>query len=268
MYCIIGMYRKQHLACDIKTVREIVSIKKKPCWVVSLSQFSLKCISWAVCCQTLVSFLTETDFEALSGIVLRKILWLKILCHSFTLSMHPQPTSEELKLFGTEFHLATLLQSAIQMRDTEGICNPAWEWHGYRKNVYIRPCLSQWRIQRGFHGFHGTPLFEGLLSKILSANVLCTLYVQTGAAHLSFTVAIKHMYQEFDAREAYVHVYIETISEANERMKAKVCIAPSAAIGMVICYLHESTYFPRLMWITSCFAASSPLNSSASQLNK
>ena len=37
------------------------------------------------------------------------------------LSMHPQPTSEELKLFGTEFHLATLLQSAIQMRDTEGI---------------------------------------------------------------------------------------------------------------------------------------------------
>ena len=110
--------------------------------------------------------------------------------------------------------------------------------------MYIRPCLSQWRIQRGFHGFHGTPLFEGLLSKILSANVLCTLYVQTGAAHLSFTVAITHMYQEFDTREAYVHVYIETISEANERMKAKVCIAPSAAIGMVICYLHESTYFP------------------------
>ena len=56
--------------------------------------------------------------------------------------MHPQPTSEELKQFGTEFHLATLLQSAIQMRDTEGICNPAWEWHGYRENVYIRPCLS------------------------------------------------------------------------------------------------------------------------------
>ena len=71
-------------------------------------------------------------------------------------------------------------------------------------------------------GVPSNPSFEGLLSKILSANVLCILYVQTGAAHLSFTVAITHVYQEFDACEAYVHIYIETISEANERMKAKV----------------------------------------------
>ena len=66
------------------------------------------------------------------------------------------------------------------------------------------------------------PSFEGLLSKMLSANVLCTLYAHTGATHLSFTVATTHVYQEFDVRVAYVHVYIETISEANERIKAKV----------------------------------------------
>ena len=52
--------------------------------------------------------------------------------------------------------------------------------------------------------------------EILSANVLCTLYAHTGATHLSFTVATMHMYQEFDACVAYVHVYIETISKAND----------------------------------------------------
>ena len=83
------------------------------------------------------------------------------------------------------------------------------------------------------------PLFGRLLSKILCANVLCTLYAHTRATHFSFTVAITHVYQDFDARMAYVHVYIYArgshrdllISKANERIKAKVysCIAPSAA---------------------------------------
>ena len=54
------------------------------------------------------------------------------------------------------------------------------------------------------------------------------------------TVAITHvcqlLYQEFDARMAYVHVYyqkhvatIETMNEASKRIKAYSCIAPSAA---------------------------------------
>ena len=33
----------------------------------------------------------------------------------------------------------------------------------------------QWRIQREFHGFYGTPLLKGCLRKILCANVLRTL---------------------------------------------------------------------------------------------
>ena len=37
------------------------------------------------------------------------------------------------------------------------------------------------------------PSFEGLLLKILCANVLCTLYAHTGATHFSFTVAITHV---------------------------------------------------------------------------
>jgi len=51
-------------------------------------------------------------------------------------------------------------------------------WHSLR--------LPQWRIQRGFHGFHGTPLLKGCLRKY---------YVQTYyATHFGFTVAITDVY--------------------------------------------------------------------------
>ena len=78
--------------------------------------------------------------------------------------------------------------------------------------------------------------FEGLPLKILYANALPTL-------RLHWSYALPHVcqlqHQEFDARMGYVHVNtryyqkhvqtIETMSEASERIKAYLCIAPSAA---------------------------------------
>ena len=70
---------------------------------------------------------------------------------------------------------------------------------------------SQWRIQRGFHGFR--PSFEGLPSTIYYAQTYLRIhYAHTGATHFSFKVAKSHLcqlnflYQEFNACVAYVHV--------------------------------------------------------------
>ena len=76
---------------------------------------------------------------------------------------------------------------------------------------------SAWRIQRGFHGFHRTPLLKGYLRKYY-AQTYYVHYAHTGATHFSFNSSITQvcqlLYQEFDARMAYV---------------TTICIVPSAA---------------------------------------
>ena len=71
----------------------------------------------------------------------------------------------------------------------------------------------QWRIKRGFNGFHGEPLLKGCLRKYY-AQTYYVHYSHTRATHFSFTVPIMHMcqlnnflYQKFDACMTYVHVY-------------------------------------------------------------
>ena len=68
---------------------------------------------------------------------------------------------------------------------------------------------TQWRIQRGFIGFHGTPLLKSCLRKYY-AQIYNVHDAHTGATHFSFTLAITHvcqfLYQEFDARKAHAPV--------------------------------------------------------------
>ena len=86
--------------------------------------------------------------------------------------------------------------------------------------------LRQWRIQRGFHGFYGTPLLKGCLRKYY-AQTYYIHHAHTEATHFSITLEIAscvHVYQK--------HVAIlETISEGSERIKQRFysCITPSAA---------------------------------------
>ena len=109
---------------------------------------------------------------------------------------------------------------------------------------------GQWRIQRGLHGFHGTPLLKGCLRKY---------YEQTYYVHYPHTVATHFIVFSFNScnnvrvstpvsriRRAHglracIHYQkymatIETISEASE------CLFMQ--LGMAICYQHENAYFP------------------------
>ena len=106
----------------------------------------------------------------------------------------------------------------------------------------------QWRIQRGFNWFHGTPLLKGYLRKYY-AQTYYVHYAHTRTTHFSFKVATMHdlplcqlnnfLYQEFDACMTYVHVYTTRSTWQPQRQWAKreselkqrfySCIAPSAA---------------------------------------
>ena len=56
--------------------------------------------------------------------------------------------------------------------------------------VHVYVC-TQWQIQRGFHGFHGTPSFEGPPLKILCNCTSYVNYAHTGATHSHWSYALQ-----------------------------------------------------------------------------
>ena len=66
----------------------------------------------------------------------------------------------------------------------------------------------QWRIQSGFHGFHGTLLLKGSLRKYYAQTYTTyttpTLELRTPASTVAITHMCQLLYQEFNARMAYV----------------------------------------------------------------
>ena len=81
----------------------------------------------------------------------------------------------------------------------------------------------------------------------------------TGAAHFSVTVAITHDLNSIFPVSTHAHdlrarihyqkhmATIETMSEARERIKAKIFfihVMHPLQLGMAICYQYESAYFP------------------------
>ena len=116
-------------------------------------------------------------------------------------------------------------------------CTPHW-----RLVMYFCVHNLQWRIQRGFHGFHGTPVYKGCLRKCY-AQTFYLHYAYTGATHFtvfrfnsSNNARVTHVSRirrahGLRARKYYQkHVeIIEKTSEESERIKAYSCIAPSAA---------------------------------------
>ena len=115
----------------------------------------------------------------------------------------------------------------------------------------------QWRIQRGFHGFH--PSFEGLPSTILCANVLRIQYAHTGATHFSFKVAKSHVCHfciKNSTRSWPTCTYNEPSERASElRQRFYSCIALSADRGWRYAISMRALIFLRFTRITSCFAA-------------
>ena len=82
--------------------------------------------------------------------------------------------------------------------------------------------------------------FENTMCKRSTYTTL-TLELRMSASSVAITHVRQLLYQEFDARMAYMHVYstrsnIETMSKASEQIKVYSCIAPSAQLGMAICY--------------------------------
>ena len=125
---------------------------------------------------------------------------------------------------------------------------------------------------RGVPWVPWNPSFEGLPSKILCANIYVN-YAHTRATHFSFTVAITHvcplnnfLYQEFDARMTYVHIYTTRSTWQPQRQWAKreselkqrfySCIDPTEARVGDMLSVCERFFSPRHMRITSCYAAS------------
>ena len=112
---------------------------------------------------------------------------------------------------------------------------------------WLYDCPLQWRLQREFHGFHGTPLLKGCLQKYYAQ----TYYLHdahTGATHFSFTVAIIHvcqlnnfLYQELDAH--YLK-HVEPLRQwAKWASKGFIHALPPLQLGMAICYHYDSAYF-------------------------
>ena len=123
---------------------------------------------------------------------------------------------------------------------------------------------SQWRIQRGFNGFHGTPLLKGCLRKYY-AQTYYVHYTHTRATHFSFTVAItphvsthvSRIRRAHDLPEEHDnHRDNERSERANESKDFIHALLP-LQLGMVICYQYESAYFPAPYAANpSCYAAS------------
>ena len=126
----------------------------------------------------------------------------------------------------------------------------------------------QWRIQRGFNGFHGTALLKCCLRKYY-AQTYYVHYTHTRAMHFSFTVAVTPLVSTHVSRIRRAHdlrarincqkhmTTIETMSEARERTKAKVLFMHCSICSWWYAISMRALIFPRLMQITQ--AAMQPL---------
>ena len=114
-------------------------------------------------------------------------------------------------------------------------CTPLWGLV-----MYFGIHNLQWRIQRGFHWFHGTSVFKDCLRKYYAQRFYLH-YAYTGATHFSFnssnnarvSTPVSRIRRAHGLRaRKYYQKYVETteaMSETSERIKAYSCIAPSAA---------------------------------------
>ena len=121
-----------------------------------------------------------------------------------------------------------------------GFCSLRWKFNLVARGITNareshQPQLKSVADPEGVQQVPWNPSFEGLPSKILCANVPLTLRSHEGYAlqlhscNNSPCVNYNFLYQEFDAHDLRVRIYyqkhmttIETMSEARERMKAKV----------------------------------------------
>ena len=110
--------------------------------------------------------------------------------------------------------------------------------------------MLQWRIQRGFHGSHGTPLLKGCLRKYY-AQMFYLHYAHTGATNFSFSSSNNaHVSTPVSrircAHGLYVHVYTTRKKQRVKQASKLKLIHPllPMQLGMAVCYQYESAYFP------------------------
>ena len=103
--------------------------------------------------------------------------------------------------------------------------------------------------------------FENTMRKRTMYTTL-TLELRTSASRIAITHVCRLLYQEFDARMAYVHVYTMRSTWQPSRQWVKrvsklnlIHALLPLQLGMAICYQFESAYFPAPR-ITSYFPAS------------
>ena len=110
----------------------------------------------------------------------------------------------------------------------------------------------QWQIQRGFHGFHGIPVFKGCLRKYY-AQMFYLHYAYTGAMHFSFNSSNNTRVSSPVSRirrahglhaHKYYQKHVETMETMSE-LKLMHALLP-LQLAMVICNQYENAYFPML----------------------
>ena len=129
--------------------------------------------------------------------------------------------------------------------------------------------VEQWRIQRGFHGFHGTPLLKGCLRKYYAQRTTYTTLTSELRMHFNFnssnnarvSTPVSRIRRVHGPRAHNILPQARGNHRDNERreraseLKLIHALLP-LQLGMLICYQYESAFFPRLTRKTSCFAVS------------
>ena len=105
----------------------------------------------------------------------------------------------------------------------------------------------QWQIQRGFHGFHGTPVFKGCLRKYYAQmfylHYAYTSFNSSNNTRVSSPVSRIRRAHGLRAHK-YYQKHVETI-ETMSTLKLMHALLP-LQLGMVICNQYENAYFPVL----------------------
>ena len=122
----------------------------------------------------------------------------------------------------------------------------------WRLVMYFCVHNLQWRIQRGFHGFQGTPVLKSCLRKYY-AQTFYLRYAYTGATHFSFnssniarlSTPVSRIRRAHGLRaRKYYQKHVET-TETMSELKLIHALLP-LQLGMAICNQYENAYFPAL----------------------